>query len=209
MTNPYDAVEPSALPWLRRHLLLSVLTATVVIGGLVALDWPHQANTGQQQADLAGYAVQLRGDVQSCSTGVEQTLSAYNQVTAGASSDRQTAIAIAAQAALDCTPMGNSRIEDIGAVQPPSSLAKYHLDKYANQFYAWCFPNAVDLIQELGKLLASPGDAALLAQTKTKLAQLNDLAANAQGGFDAAALDLRSGFVHFGLDAVRPGVLVG
>ena len=210
MTNPYESVQPSVLRWLRGNLKVTwIAIALVVIAGLVALEWPHQANLGQQQADLAAYAVQLRGDVQSCSSGVEQTLSAYNQVTAGASTDRQTAIAIAAQAALDCTPMGNSRIEDVGALQPPRSLSNYHLDKYASQFYAWCFPNAVDLVQGLGHLLAKPGDPTLLAQAKLKLAQLNALAANAQGGFDLAALDLKAGFIHFGLDAVRPGVLVG
>jgi len=106
--------------WVLSHRKISVASGIVVVLALVAVvDWPHRATTGQLRSDFAQYATQVRGDVQSCSVEVEETLSAYNQITAGVVRDRQTAKAIASQTALDCTPMGNSRIDDLGTLQPP------------------------------------------------------------------------------------------
>ena len=131
-----DATTPTELPtqqepptqpwlgWILRHRRISIAGAVVIVLALVAVvDWPHRATAGQLRSDFAQYATQVRGDVQSCSVEVEETLSAYNQITAGVVRDRQTAEAIASQTALDCTPMGNSRIDDLGTLQPPSSLA--------------------------------------------------------------------------------------
>jgi hypothetical protein len=207
----FQAVEPSVLSWLKRNRRVTApLVILVVVGGFVALDWPHTASQPQLRSDFEAFAVQVRGDVQSCALEVEQTLSAYNQITAGVVNDRNTAIGLASQTALDCTPMGNSRVDELGTLQPPRSLAKYNLDVATTSFYAWCFPSAVDVAQDIQKLLSKPGNPAVLADVKLKLAQLSTLAAVAQHGFDAAANDLAMGStVSFGLDGVRPGVLVG
>ena len=210
-SGSYDAVEPSLWRWLGRHRrVVAPLVVVVVAGSVLALDWPHSATTGQMRADFAQFATQMRVDVQSCSVEVEQTLSAYNQITAGAVNDRNTAIGIAIQTALDCTPMGNSRVDELGSLAAPRSLSKYHLDAASAQLYAWCFPAAVDLAQDVQKLLNKPGDAATLADVKLKLGELSVAAATAQHGFDLAASDLGLGStVPFGLEGVRPGVLVG
>ena len=207
----FQAVEPSVLNWLKRKRRVTApLVILVVVGGIVALDWPHTASQPQLRSDFEAFAVQVRGDVQSCALEVEQTLSAYNQITAGVVNDRNTAIGLASQTALDCTPMGNSRVDELGALQPPRSLAKYKLDAATASLYLWCFPTSVDVAQDIEKLLSKPGDPALLADVKLKLAQLSTAAAVAQHGFDAAATDLSMGStVSFGLDGVRPGVLVG
>ncbi len=147
--------------------------------------------------------------MQSCSVEVEETLSAYNQITAGVVRDRQTAKAIASQTALDCTPMGNSRIDDLGTLQPPSSLANYGLGAAAQQLYIWCFPTAVDVAQDIEHLMSSPGDPATLADVKARLAQISAAGANAQAAFNRAADTLVTPPVDFGLDQVRASVLVG
>jgi len=196
--------------WVLAHRKISVASGIVVVLALVAIvDWPHRASTGQLRSDFAQYATQVRGDVQSCSVEVEETLSAYNQITAGVVRDRQTAKAIASQTALDCTPMGNSRIDDLGTLQPPSSLANYALGASTQQLYVWCFPTAVDVAQDIEHLLSSPGDPATLADVKTRLAQINAAGAGAQTAFNKAAGSLNTPPVDFGLDQVRASVLVG
>ena len=196
--------------WVLSHRKISVASGIVVVLALVAVvDWPHRATTGQLRSDFAQYATQVRGDVQSCSVEVEETLSAYNQITAGVVRDRQTAKAIASQTALDCTPMGNSRIDDLGTLQPPSSLASFALGASTQQLYVWCFPTAVDVAQDIEHLLSSPGDPATLADVKTRLAKINVAGASAQTAFNKAAGRLNTPPVDFGLDQVRASVLVG
>jgi C4-dicarboxylate-specific signal transduction histidine kinase len=214
MTNATTPTEtPTQQPWFAwvvGHRKLSIAGVIVIVLALVAVvDWPHRATAGQLRSDFAQYATQVRGDVQSCSVEVEETLSAYNQITAGVVRDRQTAEAIASQTALDCTPMGNSRIDDLGTLQPPSSLANFALGASTQQLYVWCFPTAVDVAQDIEHLMSSPGDPAALADVKTRLAQINTAATSAQTVFNKAAGSLDTPPVDFGLDQVRASVLVG
>jgi hypothetical protein len=208
-TQPPTSTQPW-LAWIMGHRKISIAGATVIVLALVAVvDWPHRATAGQLRSDFAQYATQVRGDVQSCSVEVEETLSAYNQITAGVVRDRQTAEAIASQTALDCTPMGNSRIDDLGTLQPPSSLANYNLGASTQQLYVWCFPTAVDVAQDIEHLMSSPGDPASLADVKARLTQINSAGVSAQTAFNDAAGSLSTPPVDFGLDQVRASVLVG
>ena len=208
--TPTPTPTPAWLAWVQGHRKVSIAGAVVIVLGLAAVvDWPHRATAGQLRSDFAQYATQVRGDVQSCSVEVEETLSAYNQITAGVVRDRQTAKAIASQTALDCTPMGNSRIDDLGTLQPPSSLAKFALGSSTEQLYAWCFPTAVDVAQDIEHLMSSPGDPATLADVKARLAQISAAGTGAQAAFNRAAGELATPPVDFGLDQVRASVLVG
>jgi hypothetical protein len=200
----------SITTWAVRHRRASIGVAAVVLLGVAAVvDWPHQANAGDLRADFAGYATQVNDDVQSCSQEVEQTISAYNQIIAGVSNKRDTAAGIASQTALDCTPLGNSAIEDLGTLAPPRSLASYRLDRGAQRLYTWSFSDGVDVAQDIEKLLASPGDPALLAHLRAKLTDMQTQAGAAQQLFDQTAASLGAAPVPFDLDSVRPGVLVG
>jgi hypothetical protein len=207
---PGQPTNPSSALWVLQHRRLTVGAAIVVTLALIAfVDWPHRATTGQLRSDFALFSTQVRGDIQSCSVEVEQTLSAYNQITAGVETDRATATAIAAQTALDCTPMGNSRIDDLGTIQPPRSLDRFDLDAATQRLYAWSFPAGVDVAQDVERLLAKPGDPTALADVRNRLSQMSADAAVAQHAFDQAAAALGLPPVTFGLDEVRPGVLVG
>ena len=196
--------------WAKAHPRWAVAGITVVaVGAAAVADWPHQATQGQLQGDLQSYVTQLRADVLSCGVEVEETLSAYNQIMAGVSTDRSTAIGIADRAALDCTPAGNAKILDLAAAQPPRSVASYHLDVGAAQLYGWAASDAVDAMQDVHALLVSPGDPARLAGLKQRLGDMQQRAAAAQAIFDKAATALGAPSESLSLDAVRPGVLVG
>lgn len=223
MSSPADVqpVRPEADPgphgrlagfgaWAKAHPRWSTgIVVLAVLGVVAAADWPHRATRGQLQGDLADYVTQARADVLSCGVEVEETLSAYNQIMAGVSTDRDTATGIADRAALDCTPAGNDKILDLAATQPPRSLAVYRLELGASQLYGWATLDAVDAMQDVHGLLASPGDPARLADLKARLADMEERAAAAQGIFDRAAAGVGGASQSLSLDAIRPGVLVG
>jgi hypothetical protein len=210
-----DSRAPGAAPgprksWLSRHRRATAALAVLAVLAVTAfVDWPHRATAGQLRSDYATYAVQVRGDVRSCASEIEQTLSAYNQVMAGVSTDRETATGIASQTALDCTPLGNSSIDDLGAIQAPRSLARYALDAPTQQLYAWAFPDGVGVAQDIEHLLASPGNPALLSNLRGQLQDMATRAAAAQAAFNKAAAEMGTPTVDMGLDAIRPTVLVG
>jgi len=196
--------------WVRAHPRWSVAAVVVVVVAITAVaDWPHQATRSQLQGDLADYVTQARADVLSCGVEVEETLSAYNQIMAGVSADRVTAISIADRTALDCTPAGNDKILDLAATQPPRSLAVYHLEVGAAQLYGWASLDAVVAMQDIHALLVSPGDPAKLADVRARLGDMQQSAAAAQGIFDKAAAGVGGIPQSLSLDAIRPGVLVG
>lgn len=196
--------------WARRHPRWTVAAVvTVALAVTAATDWPHRATRGQLQGDLGDYVTQVRADVLSCALEVEETLSAYNQIMAGVSTNRDTALGIADRAALDCTPAGNDKILDLAATEPPRSLATYRLDLGAAQLYGWATTDAVAAMQDIHALLVTPGDPARLADIKVRLADMQQRAAAAQAIFDRAAAGTGAPAQSLSLDAVRPGVLVG
>jgi hypothetical protein len=196
--------------WGRAHPRWSAAgVALLVVAFAAAADWPHRATAGQLRGDLQDYVTQARADVLSCGVEVEETLSAYNQIMAGVSADRKTAVGIADRAALDCTPAGNDKILDLAATQPPRSLATYRLELGAAQLYGWASTDAVDAMQDVHALLVSPGDPARLASVNQTLADMQQRAAAAQAIFDRAAAGVGAPAESLSLDPVRPGVLVG
>jgi len=218
VSSPVDVQVPAAPEpvkggvgaWVAAHRRLSVAAVVVVsLAVVAAADWPHKATRGQLQGDLADYVTQVRADVLSCGGEVEETLSAYNQIMAGVSSDRETAIGIADRTALDCTPAGNDKILDLAAAQPPRSLAVYHLELATSQLYGWASTDAVVAMQDIHALLVSPGDPAKLADVKAWLGDMQQRDASAQAIFDKAAVGVGGTPQSLSLDAIHPGVLVG
>jgi hypothetical protein len=189
---------------------MSAAGVVVLVLALVALaDWPHKATHGQLRADYESYVGQVRGDVLSCGTEVQDALSAYNQIRAGVSTKITIAKGIMDNAALDCTPSGNAMVLDLAALQPPRSLATFTLEIGTNQLYGWASSDAVDAMQQLRSLLDSPGNPAILRQLRALLGDMQQRAAAAQSIYDRAAKAVGAVVQPLGLDEVQPGVLVG
>jgi len=195
---------------MKAHRRISIAIVVALALGLAAIaDWPHRATHGQLRADFESYVTEVRDDVLSCGTEVEDSLSAYNQILAGASTQRTVAEGIVSNAALDCTPSGNAMILDLADLQPPRSLAQFTLDVGASQLYGWASSDGVDAMQALDSLLVTPGDPAVLGQVRALLADMQQRASAAQLIFDRAARALGAATEPLGLDEVQPGVLVG
>ncbi|MDT4939584.1 MAG: hypothetical protein QOG80_3255 [Pseudonocardiales bacterium] len=196
--------------WITGHRRISTALVVAVVVALAALaDWPHRATSGQLRADLESYVSQVRDDVLSCGTEVEDSLSAYNQILAGASTKRSVAEGIMSNAAVDCTPSGNAMILDLAALQPPRSLAKFDLDVGARELYAWASADGVDAVQDLHSLMVTPGDPVILGKVRALLADMQQRAGASQAIFDRAAKAVGATAIPLGLDEVQPGVLVG
>jgi len=196
--------------WITGHRRISIAVIVALVLGLAALaDWPHRATKGQLRADFESYVTQVRDDVLSCGTEVEDSLSAYNQILAGASTQRTVAEGIMNNAALDCTPSGNAMILDLAELQPPRSLAKFDLHVGTNQLYGWASSDGVDATEDLHSLMVTPGDPAMLGKVRTLLADMQQRASAAQAIFDRAAQAVGAVTHPLGLDEVQPGVLVG
>lgn len=218
-TGSVDSVEEqgraarfgaAATSWMGAHRRATIALGVALVLVIVAIaDWPHRATPGQRQADLQSYVTQIRNDVGSCATEVEDSLSAYNQIMAGVSTDRRTAEGIVNNAALDCTPSGNAMILDLANLQPPRSIAPLHLEVAASQLFAWASSDAVDAVQDLHALLVTPGDPSRLSSVRLLLADMQQRAAAAQAVCDRAAAALGSPPEPLNLEAVQPGVLVG
>jgi hypothetical protein len=192
------------------HRRLSAAGVVVLVLAIVAFaDWPHRATHGQLRADYETYISQVRGDVLSCGTEVQDALSAYNQIRAGVSTKVTLAKGIMSNAALDCTPSGNAMVLDLAAAQPPRSLAKFQLDVATNQLYGWASSDAVDAMQQMRALLDAPGDPTILRQLRVLLGDMQQRAAAAQAIYDRAAKGVGAVIEPLGLDEVQPGVLVG
>jgi hypothetical protein len=192
------------------HRRISAAVVVVLVLAVVAItDWPHRATKGQLRSDFESYFTQVRDDVLSCGSEVADSLSAYNQILAGASTQRSVAEGIASNAALDCTPSGNSMVLDLAEAQPPRSLAKFDLNVGTNQLYGWASSDGVDVAQGLRTLLANPGDHRSLAHVRTLLADMQQRAEASQAVFDRAARAVGAVPQSLGLDQVQPGVLVG
>jgi len=207
---PQTAVGSPAGPPQRSPRRRRLLIAAIVLGvlGLAAvMDWPHQANTAGLRMDYTLFARKVHADIGSCAVGVRDTLSAYNQIQAGASTDRQTAVRIAKQAALDCTPAGNSQILDLSNLPAPRSLAGHPAGQAPPELIQWAYPTAVAACQDAAAALQ--GDRSVVPDLRNRLAELQRRGTAAQTALDTTARAVGATPISLGLQGIEPSALLG
>lgn len=136
----------------------------LAIGIAVALT--HRPTDGQRASDLRGFLHQLNADVESCSGGVRESLYVLRQIESGASHDVKTALQVAGVAANNCSPANNELLDDLTGLQPPESLARYHLGRAITALIDWSAPHAGQVAADVAVVIArrgQPGEAAARA----------------------------------------------
>ena len=136
----------------------------LAVGIAVALT--HRPTAGQRMADLRGFLNKLTTDVQSCSGGVRESFYVLRQIDNGTSHDLKTAEKVANTAAANCSPANNELLDDLTSVQPPESLASYHLARAVTALIDWSAPRAGQVAADVATVLAKrgqPGEAAARA----------------------------------------------
>jgi hypothetical protein len=141
--------------------VFAVGAVLLAIGIAVALT--HRPTTGQRASDLRGFLHQLTADVESCSGGVRESLYVLRQIDSGTSRDVKTAVKVANTAAANCSPANNELLDDLTGVQPPESLASYHLGRAITALIDWSAPRAGQVAADVATVLTKrglPGEAA-------------------------------------------------
>ena len=159
---PFVAARTSG--WPTRHIPRWVVAAgAVLLAAAVAVGLSHRPTAGQRAADLRSFLRQLNADVQSCSGGVRESLFVLRQIDAGASQDKATALSVANTAAANCSPANNELLVDLTAIQPPGSLASYHLQPAITALIDWAAPPASRVAADVAAVLSHHGQPAELA----------------------------------------------
>jgi hypothetical protein len=135
----------------------------VLLVAAVAVGLSHRPTAGQRAADLRSFLHQINADVESCSGGVRESLFVLRQIDGGASQDKATALSVANTAAANCSPANNELLVDLTAIQPPGSLASYHLQPAVTALIDWAAPRASRVAADVAAVLSHHGQPAELA----------------------------------------------
>jgi hypothetical protein len=88
---------------------------------------------------------------------VRESLFVLRQIDAGTSQDRKTALNVANTAAANCSPANNELLVDLTGVQPPGSLASYHLQPAVTALIDWAAPRAAQVAADVAVVLSHHG----------------------------------------------------
>lgn len=171
---PFVPVRNSGWPT-RRVPRWAFGAGAVLLVIAVAVGLSHRPTTGQRAADLRTFLHQLNSDVQSCSGGVRESLFVLRKIDAGTSQDRKTALTVANTAAVNCSPANNELLVDLTGVQPPGSLASYHLQPAITALIDWAAPRASQVAAEVAAVLSHDGQATEAADRASLQRALREL----------------------------------
>jgi len=141
----------------RRIPVWALVAGAVLLAIAVAVGLNHRPTSGQRADDLRSFLHGLNADVQSCSGGVRESLYVLRKIDSGASSDVKTALNVARTAAANCSPANNELLADLTSMQPPGSLARYHLHRAVVALIDWAAPRAGQVASDVAAVLADRG----------------------------------------------------
>jgi hypothetical protein len=170
--------------------VLGAVAVFLVAGVAVAL--VHKPSQAERASDMRGFLQTVTSDIESCSGGVGESLSALHQVQAEHYSnghDVTQGIAVADDGAANCAPANNEQIDDLENYQVPESLDSFGLVNVVSGLVQWAAPDAERVQTDVATILqASTAQARSQAETTlaTDLAALNAERAKVDGPMDKA-----------------------
>jgi len=171
--------------------LIAAVAALIAVAVLVGLS--HRPSNRERAADLHGLIKTLNTGIQSCAGGLRDSLTALTAIEAGESRDAATAVSIARDGAVNCSPANNQQLADLAQYQVPESLARFALPAAVNDLITWAFPWAQRVQRDVADVLSAT-DAAGRARAGVALRadrhQLDSLRAKVYGPLSRAARSL-------------------
>jgi hypothetical protein len=138
-----------------RGLLLALV---VFLLAAVAVALVHRPSTAQRASDMRGFLQEVNTDIESCSGGVAESLTALHLVQAehfANSTDVSDGASVASQGAANCAPANNEQIDNLEAYQVPQSLDSFGLARAVTDLVKWAAPDAQRVQTDVANLLSS------------------------------------------------------
>ena len=174
----------------RRRTLYLTLGVLAVLIGCVAFDVGHSATRSDRASDLRALASEVRSDLASCNSSLDDSFSAYSEVVSGRHDELSAAEGIIRGDAPECTPVENSDLYDLATLEATPTLRAYNLQPALIQFEEWAYPNATAVMTDLAQLLSDPTSPNAKADALSHLAQMGQLSRAAEQSFGSAATKL-------------------
>jgi hypothetical protein len=129
----------------------------------VAVALVHRPSTAERASDMRGFLQEVNADIESCSGGVGESLTALHQVQAehfSNSTDVSQGASVASQGAANCAPANNEEIDDLENYQVPESLDSFGLVGAVTDLVTWAAPDAERVQTDVANVLSSTTPAA-------------------------------------------------
>jgi hypothetical protein len=142
-----------------RHTPRWLLLAGVAFLAIaVAVALVHRPSTAERASDMTGFLSEVNSDIESCSAGVAESLTALRLVKAenfSSTTDVSDGVSVAQQGAANCAPANNEQIDDLENYQVPESLDSFGLVGAVTDVVAWAAPDAERVQTDVARLLSS------------------------------------------------------
>jgi hypothetical protein len=155
--RPRVSTRPNGWP-VRRTPRWLLLAAVVFLLAAVAVALVHRPSTAERASDMQGFLQEVNADIESCSGGVAESLTALRLVQAGHygnSSDVSDGVSVASQGAANCAPANNEEIDDLENYQVPESLDGFGLVNVVTRLVAWAAPDAERVQTDVAQVLSA------------------------------------------------------
>jgi hypothetical protein len=135
---PYVPIRHSGWP-VRRTPMWALLALVLLAGAAVLVSLSHRPSHAQQAADLNSYMKDMNAAVQSCAGGVTESQQALDAIESGSQASGKTIVGMVNYNAANCSPANNESLADLTQYQVVESLARFNLQKCADDFVTWSF----------------------------------------------------------------------
>jgi hypothetical protein len=151
------SARPSGWP-VRRTPRWLLLAGVLFLIAAVAVALVHRPSTAERASDMRGFLQEVNTDIESCSGGVGESLTALRDVQAehfGNSADISQGASVASQGAANCAPANNELIDNLEAYQVSESLDGYGLVSVVAELVTWAAPDAERVQTDVAQVLSS------------------------------------------------------
>jgi hypothetical protein len=135
-----------------------VLAGVLFLLAAVSVALVHRPSTAERASDMRGFLQEVNTDIESCSGGVAESLTALRQVQAehfSNSTDVSDGASVAEQGAQNCEPANNEQIDDLENYQVPESLDGFGLVGVVTRMVSWAVPDAERVQTDVAQVLTS------------------------------------------------------